>query len=157
MLDITILTVGETKEHSFKDLEKKYLTFMSGYAKTKMISVKSEPFSSPNERERIQKIESERLLSKLPGNGRTILLTEHGKTFDSPTFSKQLIKWSEHESNPLTFIFAGPLGPHPTLIERADVQLSLSPLTMPHELSLIVLLEQLYRAGTILNGKTYHY
>jgi len=115
------------------------------------------PFASEFDRERVTQKEAEHLLNTLPDHGRVILLSEHGTTYTSDTFSKKLIAWTEHESQPITFIFAGPLGPHTSLYEKANTELSLSPLTMPHELALIVLLEQLYRAGTILNGKTYHY
>ena len=86
-----------------------------------------------------------------------ILLSEGGKTMDSITFAKSLTKWSEHGQREMTFIVAGPFGFDRALLTHADHVLSLSPMTFPHEMAYVILLEQLYRAGTILAGKTYHY
>lgn len=87
----------------------------------------------------------------------TIMLTEEGKTMGSMTFAKTLLTWSEHGQRELTFVIAGPFGFNRDLLKHADHVLSLSPMTFPHEMAYVILLEQLYRAGTILAGKTYHY
>ena len=157
MFTFSILTAGATKDPLIKGLQDKYIRYSKPFAKIETLSVKTTPFNSINERERVTKIEAELLLARTPKNTKIILLTEHGKTFTSENFSKQLLTWSEHESIHLTFIVAGPLGIHPSLQKVATAELSLSPMTMPHELALIVLLEQLYRATTILKQKTYHY
>lgn len=86
-----------------------------------------------------------------------ILLSEKGKTTDSVAFARTLITWSDHGQRPLTFVVAGPHGFTKDLIAHADHLLSLSPMTFTHEMAYVILLEQLYRAGTILAGKTYHY
>lgn len=87
----------------------------------------------------------------------TIMLAEDGKTMDSTVFAKTLEKWSEHGQRELAFVIAGPFGFDRKLLEHADHILSLSPMTFPHEMAYVILLEQLYRAGTILAGKRYHY
>lgn len=87
----------------------------------------------------------------------TIILSEDGKTMDSKVFAKALTTWSEHGQRELTFVIAGPFGFDRALLKHADHVLSLSPLTFPHKMAYMILLEQLYRAGTILAGKTYHY
>lgn len=86
-----------------------------------------------------------------------IILAEEVKTMDSPSFAQSLTKWSDQGQRELTFIIAGPFGFDRALLKHADHVLSLSPMTFPHEMAYVILLEQLYRAGTILTGKTYHY
>lgn len=85
-----------------------------------------------------------------------VCLDEHAKALDSATFSKAIEKWSESGARPITFLIGGSWGLAERVKQRADISLSLSPLTMPHALARIVLLEQLYRALTILKGKEYH-
>lgn len=87
----------------------------------------------------------------------TVILAEDGKTMDSPTFAKSLVSWSEYGQRELSFVIAGPFGFDRALLKHVDHVLSLSPMTFPHEMAYVILLEQLYRAGTILAGKTYHY
>ncbi|MFA4846032.1 MAG: 23S rRNA (pseudouridine(1915)-N(3))-methyltransferase RlmH [Patescibacteria group bacterium] len=86
-----------------------------------------------------------------------ILLSEKGKTLDSVAFAHALTKWSDHGQRSLTFVVAGPHGFSKEVLAHADHVLSLSPMTFTHEMAYVILLEQLYRAGTILAGKIYHY
>jgi 23S rRNA (pseudouridine1915-N3)-methyltransferase len=100
-------------------------------------------------------VEATSLLKNLPAGGVVIALDETGKEFDSPGFAKEL----EHRGGngqPVTFLIGGSWGLDPSVRERADLVLSLGKITLPHSLARIVLLEQLYRATTILGGKTYH-
>ena len=100
--------------------------------------------------------EADELLKLIPNNSFVICLDEHAKTYDSATFSKAIEQWSESGARPLTFLNGGSWGLSDRVKQRADISLSLSPLTMPHALARIVLLEQLYRGLTILKGKEYH-
>lgn len=86
-----------------------------------------------------------------------ILLSEKGKTTDSIAFAQALTTWSDHGQRAVTFVVAGPHGFSPAVLKHADHLLSLSQMTFTHEMAYVILLEQLYRAGTILAGKTYHY
>jgi len=93
----------------------------------------------------------------LKQEGVKIILSEDGTTHESIPFARTLENWSDHGQKELIFIIAGPFGFDRTLLKHIDHQLSLSPMTFPHEMAYVLLLEQLYRAGTILAGKTYHY
>jgi 23S rRNA (pseudouridine1915-N3)-methyltransferase len=157
MFSIEILTVGGLKKGTFAELGQEYLKRLSPYAKVKEQSVKDTAFRSTNEQKLVQTTEMNAILEGLNKDSFNILLSEHGKTFDSPTFAKQIEQWSEHGARPLTFIIAGPLGHDRALEKQVDALLSLSPLTFPHDMAHIILLEQLYRATTILNNTTYHY
>lgn len=86
----------------------------------------------------------------------TIALTEHGKSFDSPGFSEQ-IKELEDGGRHVTVFLADAFGFKTDLPERVNLQISLSPMTFPHDFAHVLFLEQLYRAMTIVHGKKYHY
>lgn len=139
MQKIEIITVGKLKRGSLKDLAVEYLKRLGPFMKVKEVVV------------------DELSAELLEEQTTTIMLAEDGKTMDSVTFANTLNKWSEHGQRELTFIIAGPFGFDRELLKHADHVLSLSPMTFPHEMAYVILLEQLYRAGTILAGKTYHY
>jgi 23S rRNA (pseudouridine1915-N3)-methyltransferase len=157
MLKMAIFSVGDPKDPNIKSLIAEYTKRLSPYVQLTMKTIKPEPIKNLNEAERIKEVEGEKLIAQLDNQSFNILLTEHGKEFDSPTFSQNLMKWSDQGQKTLTFIIAGPLGVSQKLKEAADLQLSLSKMTFPHELAQAMLYEQLYRASTILHGKTYHY
>ena len=97
--------------------------------------------------------EGAHLLSFLKGSDRLIALTEEGKTFSSIEFAALL---SQTDSNRLVFAIGSAEGLSTHVKQTAVQQLSLSPMTFPHEVARLLLLEQLYRAKTILQGSSYH-
>ena len=86
-------------------------------------------------------------------NETLITLNENGHSFSSKQLSKKLL--DSHNQN-ITFVIGGPSGLSPSLNNSASWQLSLSPLTFPHEIARLLLIEQLYRAQTITKGNPYH-
>ena len=84
---------------------------------------------------------------------RLVLLTEEGRKLDSLRFAEQLGDWA---SERVALVIGGANGHAPALRQEADALLSLSALTFPHELARLVLMEQIYRASTILQGSPYH-
>ncbi|MDG1949376.1 MAG: 23S rRNA (pseudouridine(1915)-N(3))-methyltransferase RlmH [bacterium] len=154
---MAIFSVGAPKDQNIKSLIAEYTKRLSPYIQLTTKVIKPEPIKNLNEAERIKETEGNRIIDHLDNQSFNILLTEHGKEFDSIAFAKNLTKWSEQGQKTLTFIIAGPLGVSQSLKDACDLQLSLSPMTFPHELAQAMLYEQLYRAGTILHGKTYHY
>ena len=99
--------------------------------------------------------EGEALLSAAKAVRRVIALTATGKQMDSPSLADFLQKQIEIYGS-LAFVIGGPVGLSPEVLKNCDDTLSLSLLTFPHELARVVLLEQLYRAATIINGEKYH-
>ena len=85
-----------------------------------------------------------------------VALDEHGKTQSSEAFASQLARWRDDGRPAVSFVIGGADGHDPGLVAGADVTLSFSPLTWPHQLVRIMLAEQLYRATTILSGHPYH-
>jgi 23S rRNA (pseudouridine1915-N3)-methyltransferase len=97
--------------------------------------------------------EAEAITAALRPEERLVVLTEEGETFSSPAFAEQL---RDSGSDRLAFVIGGADGLDPWLKARASWRLSLSPMTFPHELARLLLLEQLYRATSILQGGPYH-
>lgn len=132
-----IVTVGSMKKGPLADLVSHYQTLLKPYARVDATATKE--------------------LRTIDDGAFTVLLTEHGKEYDSPSFAKQVHTWSENETRTIQFVVAGPFGVEKEDAAKFDTTLSLAKLTFPHEVATMVLYEQLYRAMTILAGKTYHY
>ena len=97
--------------------------------------------------------EAQAVLASLKNNEKLLLLSEDGKHFSSRQLANKL---NELCSNRLAFVIGGADGHSPKLKDKADQIISLSALTFPHELARLILLEQIYRASTIIQGGPYH-
>lgn len=157
MLNIEIIAIGSQKNMTFQQLTQTYLRQMRLYAKVHIHTLKSLPFRSIADQSRIRTQETDLLLHAMSKSSFKILLSEHGSLSTSLEFAQQITKWSEHETQTISFLISGPLGHDRKLEQMVDHTFSLSPLTFPHEMAQMILLEQLYRACTIREGKTYHY
>jgi 23S rRNA (pseudouridine1915-N3)-methyltransferase len=104
-----------------------------------------------------QRVEGERILAALRPGERVVALDERGKLLDSRQFAAQLGTWRDQGSRQVAFVVGGAYGLDPSVRERADLVLSLSPMTFPHQLVRLLFAEQLYRATAILQGSPYHH
>lgn len=154
-MKIRILTVGKPETKSYAQLCDLYLKRIAKYAPVSLESVKPEKIKSKSDQEIISD-ESERLLEKLETNEYVIVLDKAGKTMSSENFARLFNKLAQQSVKRVTFVIGGPLGFDDSIRQRADRLLSFSPMTFPHELALTMLLEQIYRAQTILRGGKYH-
>lgn len=154
MLDITILSVGKIKEPYFQSAVLEFCKRLGPYAKIKMASIKAEAFSD-NDKVKAKENESKRILEYLTKrqDAKIILLTEEGREYTSPEFARYL----GNINQPIIFVIGGSLGFSAELKARFNEHLSLSRLTFLHEMAQVLLLEQIYRATTILAGKSYHH
>ncbi len=157
MYRFRLLAIGSPKPGPFASVTQDYARRMSPYARVEETALKEEKFRSANERGQVWKHEAEALKRASEDGAFRILLNERGKTYASEAFAQQVDRWAEGGARTVEFWLGGPLGTDPTLEKEADAVLSLSPMTFPHELARVMLHEQLYRAMTILRGKTYHY
>ncbi|MFA5131203.1 MAG: 23S rRNA (pseudouridine(1915)-N(3))-methyltransferase RlmH [Patescibacteria group bacterium] len=152
MLDITILTIGKIKDKSYAHLAAEYLKRLRPYARIKMVELEAVAFSEKM-RDKAKDYEGEKIENYLSKQTEAImyLLAERGLEMPSPEFAY----WLEKKT-PLILVVGGALGFSEALYQKYP-SLSLSALTFPHELARVVLLEQIYRAATILGQKNYHY
>lgn len=103
----------------------------------------------------VMEAEAERILARVPERARVAALTRVGKGMTSRGLSRW-IQRAAVQSRDAAFIIGGAFGLHPSVLDRADRELSLSPMTLPHEIARLVLAEQIYRAGTISRNEPYH-
>jgi 23S rRNA (pseudouridine1915-N3)-methyltransferase len=103
------------------------------------------------------RMEEPRILGALQAGERVVLLDERGRSLTSPQFAAQLGAWRDQSVRQVTFIIGGAYGVTDAVRERADLVLSLSPMTFPHQLVRLLFAEQLYRAFAILAGRPYHH
>lgn len=99
--------------------------------------------------------EAARIREALPGGATLVALDRLGQPWTSEEVARRLAKWRE-AARPVALVIGGPRGLDPDLLAQANARWSLGPPTLPHELARVVVLEQLYRAGTILRGEPYH-
>jgi 23S rRNA (pseudouridine1915-N3)-methyltransferase len=155
LLKIRILSIGDHKDKWIAEGCDHYVKMLSRWASVEFVAFPSPKSSSRLSQTEIQKAESTRLL-EAAGKGMLVALTNSGKEFDSHGFAKVLEKWHTTGGGTVCFLIGGPYGHHPDLLAKAHVVLSLSRLTFSHQLVRLVLLEQIYRAFTILHGTDYH-
>ena len=97
------------------------------------------------------------LANIIPAGAAVVLLDAHGETLDSPSLAAQLAKWRGNDRPAAVFLIGGADGLSPSLRDKAELRLSFGAATWPHQLVRVMLLEQLYRATTILTGHPYHH
>lgn len=146
--------VGRLKGREWKLAQADYLKRLERYTKVALIEVKDAVGKGQPDAIAMQK-EGEGLLKVAEASQRIILLTESGKEMDSPELAEWLRTQIERYGR-IAFLIGGPLGFANEVREAAHEQIALSRLTFPHEIARVLLLEQLYRAFTILNNEKYH-
>lgn len=100
--------------------------------------------------------QSARLVAAIPDRGYTVVLDERGQMFDSVKFARWLERLTIDSPHGIHFVLGGDVGLDDTVRQRADKVLSLSPMTLPHQLARVMLLEQIYRACTLMRNIAYH-
>jgi len=107
--------------------------------------------------EKVKTAEEERLLGRLPREGgQLVALTREGRGLGSRELAGWLEECAVRSTREVSFVIGGAFGLGEGILQRADLRLSLSPMTLPHEVARLLLTEQLYRAGTILRNEPYH-
>lgn len=154
-MKITFISVGPVKNASLKDVAGDYLKRLKRYATVETVEVKDEKASIKTPREDILSKEGERILKKLRPGDFNVVLTDGGRTFTSRGFAEFIGGLASSGKKGLTFVVGGPFGLHGSVYEASDMELSLSPMTLPHDMARVVLAEQVYRAFTILKGEPY--
>jgi 23S rRNA (pseudouridine1915-N3)-methyltransferase len=156
MMRITIISIGKLKESYWKEAEGEYLKRLSAFAKVEIIEHKEIGFSEKDVTESIKEKEAEIILNSIPSSSYVLALDPNGKNVTSIELSKNVVSLEQNHSH-LTFIIGGPLGLHESVFKKTNQKVSLSPLTFTHQMTRVILLEQLYRTYMIKSGKSYHH
>ncbi len=156
---ISIIAIGKIKEDFFEDAIKEYLKRLSAYVKVKIIELQDEkcPESlSDKQQEIVKRKEGERILSAIKRNDYVITLEIKGNMTDSEGFSKIISNLEVTGQSNIVFVIGGSLGLSQEVSKRADMKISFSEMTFPHQLMRVILLEQIYRAYKISRCEPYH-
>lgn len=159
MLSVTILCVGKLKEAYWRDACAEYQKRLGTYCRIQLVEVAEERIAdNPSAAQIAATIEAEgdRLLSHITADCQVVALCIEGKELDSPHLSQYIQKTAVSGVSKIAFVIGGSWGLSDRVKSRANLQLSMSPMTFPHQLARVMVLEQLYRAFQISNGGKYH-
>ena len=148
---VRVIWTGKTKDAQLKALIVNYHKRLSHFVKCEIVELKE---SAGSDKSGIGK-DSRRISDGLHDGAINVLLSPAGKEWTSPELAEQVQRWQDSGAKELTFIVGGPAGVSEALAKQADKHWSLSRLTLTHELARVVLMEQLYRAYTIIHGLPY--
>lgn len=157
-MKIKLITVGKIKEKYLKDGIAEYQKRLSKYVSLEMIEVNDEKAPenlSQKEVNLIKDKEAEKILSKI-NKEYIIALDVLGKQLDSIKLAHKINEIFSYHSSDIVFVIGGSLGLSKKILEKADLRLSFSKLTFPHQLMKMILLEQVYRSFRIINNEPYH-
>ncbi len=155
-MKIKIYYIGRDKKNHHSEAEALYLKRLKSYIKVEIVAIPPPKLSSSLSGQEVKEIEAELLLKHLGQESAVFLMDERGKSYDSITFSKLIEQQMSASVKNLIFVIGGAYGLGPTLKTKYKRTLKLSDLTFSHHLARTVLLEQVYRAYTILNNEPYH-
>ena len=150
---IKLVCIGKLKDKNLSNLIDSYVEKIGHYHKIEIIEVRDEPISD-NEKE-VLKTEAKRVLDKINDDEYVILLDLHGQSIDSLSLAKLIDKLFISNSK-ICFVIGGSLGLDDSLRKRANSAIKLSDLTFLHQMSRLIILEQIYRSFKILNNEKYH-
>ncbi|MDE0723479.1 MAG: 23S rRNA (pseudouridine(1915)-N(3))-methyltransferase RlmH [Alphaproteobacteria bacterium] len=148
-----ILATGKCRDKHLLALEAEYIKRLKPFLPTSIIEL---PHGKNTGGEALKLEESKTQLSKIPSSAKVIALDERGKGLTTPEFSKKLSNFQDSGTNEVYFIIGGSDGLHQDIRDRANLVLSLSKLTFPHQMVRPIITEQIYRAATIIAGHPYH-
>lgn len=156
-MKLTLICVGRTKERFIREGIEKYLKYLKRFAVVVVKELREEKFRDLKDAPAVRKREAAKILKAVPPGSRLVALDERGEEFTSHEFAAFLNSVLESGTREMVFVVGGALGLDEAVTSKARNLLALSRMTMTHEMARLALLEQLYRAFTIITGKTYHY
>lgn len=156
-MTIRLICIGKTDEQQLEELIRKYEKRLPAYWNFQRIEIPDiKNRKNLSESQQKQK-EAELISSKIESGSYVILLDEKGKQQSSQAFADEILNHTNRSVRQLDFIIGGPYGFDESIYKRANQKLSLSKMTFTHQMVRLFMVEQLYRAFTILQGKSYHH
>ncbi|WP_067930352.1 23S rRNA (pseudouridine(1915)-N(3))-methyltransferase RlmH [Alicyclobacillus kakegawensis] len=158
-MQVTVIAVGKLKERYLREAQAEYGKRLSGYVQLRIEEVADEPAqesAGDGERLRVLRVEGERIARRLRERDAVVALDRGGEALSSEAWSRSYQRMAGGGYGRLVFLIGGSYGLDASLLKRAELCWSFGPLTLPHQLARIVLLEQLYRGIRIARGEPYH-
>jgi 23S rRNA (pseudouridine1915-N3)-methyltransferase len=156
LVKIKIISVGKTKEGWIKEGALHYQKLLKKYAELQLVEIKEEKITKSRATKDILDVEAERILKHLDTTSLSIALDHKGEKLSSEDLAGWLGEKLSLGQGEFAFVLGGALGLSPKILSARSFRLSLSTMTFTHEMSLVILLEQIYRAFSILKGTEYH-
>ena len=159
MFDITLITMGKLKEKFYISAAQEYTKRLSGYCHFTLVELPESRLPenpSPAEIAAGLEKEAETILARVPKSSWFCVFTPEGKELSSEKFAEKMKEVKLSGKSSAIFLIGSSFGMAPRVKERADFRLSMGPMTFPHHLARIMVLEQLYRAEAIQAGSKYH-
>lgn len=159
MFEITLITVGKLKEKFYLSAAEEYQKRLGAYCRFRMVELPEYRLpDSPSDAEIAAGLEKEadQILDHLPKGCWFCVLTPEGKELSSEAFAEKLRQVKLSSKSSACFLIGSSFGMAPRVKAAADFRLSMGPMTFPHHLARIMVLEQLYRAEAIQAGSKYH-
>lgn len=151
-----IVWIGSNADTEFREGIQRYRDRIRHFFPIEIIEVTAERDRQKKTGAEVIRAESERLLESLPEQGTVVVLDERGKAMTSVRFAGWLEEQTARNPHGVTFVLGGDLGLDDAIRQRADITLALSAMTLPHQVARVVLLEQIYRACTLMRNIRYH-
>lgn len=158
-MNIDIVCVGKIKERYLKDAIAEYSKRLTRFTKISIIEVadeKTPEHASDAVNEQIKAKEGDRILKHLRDNATVVALAIEGKQLTSEQLAAHIAQWGLHGVSYVQFVIGGSLGLDPRVLTSANMLLSFSKMTFPHQLMRVILLEQVYRGFKINAHEPYH-
>lgn len=158
MLSVYLICVGKLKEKFYKDACAEYIKRLTPYCKLTVIEIPEAKLSQKPTLGEIANAldkEGDAIRAKIPSSSRVVALCVEGRMCSSEEMAHMIPAGGSQDKH-LVFLIGGSYGLHPSIKAEAQSQLSMSPMTFPHHLARVMLLEQLYRAFKINEGSSYH-
>ncbi len=159
MFDITLICIGKLKEKFYLSAAEEYTKRMGAYCSFRLVELPEYRLPedpSPAEISAGLDKEAEQIFSKIPKGAWLCIFTPEGKTLSSEGFAQKLKDVKLSGKSSACFLIGSSFGISQKVKEKADYKLSMGPMTFPHHLARIMVLEQLYRAEAIQAGSKYH-
>ena len=159
MLSVHIICVGKLKEKFYADAVEEYAKRLGGYCKLTLTELPEERLPDSPSQAQIDAAlakEGEAVLQRLPKNTVPVALCVEGRLLSSEDLAERMSDWMLGGRSSVAFLIGSSYGLAPAVKEKALLRLSMSPMTFPHHLARVMLLEQIYRAFKINEGSGYH-
>ena len=159
MFSITLICMGKLKEKFYTEAAAEYAKRLKAYCAFQLIELpecRLPEGPSPAEIQKALQTEGAAIRERLPRGGAVVALCIEGKPCSSEELSRRIIDFGVQGKTQITFLIGGSVGLDESIKKQADWRLSMSPMTFPHHMARIMLLEQIYRAYQIAGGAKYH-
>ena len=159
MLSVMLICVGKLKEKFYAEAAAEYVKRLGAYCRLEVVELpESRLPQNPSQGEIAAALDREgaAIRAKIPPNSSVVAMCVEGGMRSSEELARLMSDWARNSARHLVFVVGGSYGLHPSVKDQAWLKLSMSPMTFPHHLARVMLLEQIYRAFKIQEGSGYH-